>query len=80
MIAERTKTPQIQPLLYLQQADDDTLFGKTIARLMRDIPNGERKDNLKLELQRTVLSVKYSAIWDTSSNISSRDFFAKEHL
>ena len=75
VIAERTTTPQTQPLPYLQQADDDTLFGETIARLMRDIPIGKRKDYLKLELQRTVLSGKYSAMRDTSSNISSHDVF-----
>ena len=80
VIAERTTTPQTQPLPCLQQADDDTPFGETIARLMRDIPTGERKDNLKLELQRRVLSVNYSAIRDTSSNISSPDFFLRKNV
>ena len=42
---------------------------------MRDIPNGERKDNLKLEIQRIALPVKYSTTRTNVPNISSGDIF-----
>ena len=75
VITERRNVPQPQHLPYLQEADDDSLFGETIARIMRDIPNGERKDNLKLEIQRIALSVKYSTTRTNVPNISSGDIF-----
>ena len=77
VITERRNAPQPQHLPYLQQADDDSLFGETIARIMRDIPNGGCKDNLKLEIQRIALSVKYSTTWTNVPDISSGDNFHK---